>query len=64
MNQLSHFFDEIPVQFSSQYGINEDFKEAICFAVLANELLSGNKTSIPTVSGSDQPVFLGKICPV
>ena len=37
-------------------------KEAICFAVLASELLAGNPTNIPKVTGAKGRTLLGKIC--
>ncbi|MFZ0455330.1 MAG: anhydro-N-acetylmuramic acid kinase [Ignavibacteriaceae bacterium] len=43
-------------------GISADAKEAICFAVLANETLSGNPSNIPGVTGASKPTVLGKIC--
>jgi Predicted molecular chaperone distantly related to HSP70-fold metalloproteases len=36
-------------------------KEAIAFAVLANELISGNCTNLPSVTGAKRRVPLGKI---
>jgi anhydro-N-acetylmuramic acid kinase len=43
-------------------GISSDAKEAICFAVLANETISGNPTNIPRTTGASRPTILGKIC--
>lgn len=43
-------------------GMSSDFKEAICFAVLANETISGNELNIPRVTGSSRKTILGKIC--
>ncbi len=43
-------------------GISSDAKEAICFAVLANETISGNETNIPRVTGASRKTMLGKIC--
>ena len=64
MVMLQDLFAEIPLKKSSAYGIDEDYKEAICFAVLANELLNGQPTNIKSVTGAHHPVLLGKICPV
>jgi len=46
---------------SNEYGILADAKEAIAFAVLANELISGNTTNLPRVTGAQRNVPLGKI---
>ena len=41
-----------------------DAKEAVAFAILANETVSGNCANLPQVTGSSQPTILGKITPV
>jgi len=46
---------------SNEYGIHTDAKEAVAFAVLANELISGNTTNLPRVTGAQRKVPLGKI---
>ena len=46
---------------SDDYGISENAKEAVAFAVLANELISGNKANLPRVTGAQRKVPLGKI---
>jgi anhydro-N-acetylmuramic acid kinase len=61
MNYIKDLFRNIKVKLMDMNGINPDNKEAVLFAVLANELISGNKTNLPSVSGSDRKVFLGKI---
>ncbi len=61
MNYLKDLFKNIEVKLMDMNGINPDNKEAVLFAVLANELISGNKTNLPSVSGSDRKVYLGKI---
>jgi anhydro-N-acetylmuramic acid kinase len=45
-------------------GINAENKEAILFAVLANEAVSGNKANVRTATNAIKSVILGKICPV
>ncbi|HWP92383.1 MAG TPA: anhydro-N-acetylmuramic acid kinase [Thermodesulfobacteriota bacterium] len=52
---------DIEFSTSDKYGIPVDAKEALAFAVLANELLSGNYTNLPSVTGARRPVPLGKI---
>jgi len=46
---------------SDDYGIPVEAKEALAFAVLANELVSGNFTNLPSVTGAKRRVPLGKI---
>lgn len=61
MKFLKDLFENAKVKLMDINGINPDNKEAVLFAVLANELISGNKTNMPSVSGSDRKVYLGKI---
>ena len=55
MKTLSDYFVNTEVKRSGEFGIDENFKEAICYAILANELIRGNP-------GATKPAFLGKIC--
>jgi len=64
MEMLAEYFEGISVKTTSDFNLDEDFKEAICFAVLANELIEGRPTNLPKVSGAERQVLLGKICPV
>ena len=62
LNFIKEYFKKSAVNVIDESGINPDNKEAVLFAVLANELVSGNKTNLPSVTGSSKNVFLGKIC--
>ncbi len=53
LNQKVHSFEEI--------GFNPDAKEAACFAVLANELLSGEAFTINPKQNAGRSVNFGKI---
>jgi len=64
MNTLAEYFVGVQVKRSGYIGLDEDYKEAICFAILANELIKGNYSNLPRVTGASRPTFLGKICPV
>lgn len=48
---------------TDDYGIPADAKEAVAFAVLANECISGNSGNLPGVTGAGRRVSLGKISP-
>jgi len=56
------FGDLVELKVIDDIGISSDAKEAICFAVLANETISGNPTNIPRTTGASRPTILGKIC--
>jgi anhydro-N-acetylmuramic acid kinase len=61
MKRLKERLRNVKVSSSDAYGIPVDAKEAIAFAVLANELISGNYTNLPKVTGARSFVPLGKI---
>ena len=51
------------VETTAAHGLDPDAKEAVCFAVLAHELLNGRPTSLPAVTGASAPALLGSLCP-
>lgn len=61
MSFIKQYFNGTDVRQVNDNGINCDNKEALLFAVLANELLNGIKTNMPSVTGSDRNTFLGKL---
>ncbi len=62
MKALSRYFKGVKVSKVKQNGVNSDNKEAVLFAVLANECISGNPANMNRVTGSTKDVILGKIC--
>ena len=63
VESIQALFEPIPVRLSDEFGIPADAKEAIGFAILANETISGNPSNIPSATGAARPVVLGKIVP-
>jgi len=59
---LRSFFGEDAVKLSDKFGIPTDTKEAICFAILANETMGGHAANLPSVTGARRQVALGKTC--
>ncbi len=57
-----YFGASVKVNNVEKLGISSDAKEAICFAVLANETLSGNPANLTQVTGASARTILGKIC--
>lgn len=62
MRALRSYFSPIPVLPAEDIGFSSDAKEAILFAVLANETISENPSNVPRATGAQKPVILGKIC--
>jgi anhydro-N-acetylmuramic acid kinase len=62
MTLLQKYFTGVKVMKIEEYGYSSDAKEAICFAILANETISGNPANVPGTTGAKEPVILGKIC--
>ncbi|MBC8183989.1 anhydro-N-acetylmuramic acid kinase [candidate division KSB1 bacterium] len=61
MKSVTGKFRYSDVVLSDKYGIPVDAKEAICFAVLANETIHGNPTNLPSVTGAKWGTVLGSI---
>jgi anhydro-N-acetylmuramic acid kinase len=62
MRSLKNYFSGAKVRKASDFGINTNNKEAVLFAILANECIEGNSANMPAVTGSGREVILGKIC--
>jgi anhydro-N-acetylmuramic acid kinase len=45
------------------FGIPSQAKEPLSFAVLANETICGNPSNVPSATGADDRVILGKVIP-
>jgi len=62
MRSLKNYFSGAKVRKASDFGISTGNKEAVLFAILANECIEGNSANMPAVTGSGREVILGKIC--
>jgi anhydro-N-acetylmuramic acid kinase len=62
VESLQHYFHPAAVVSSDALGISSDAKEALCFAVLANETIHEIPSNVPSVTGAKQSTVLGKIC--
>lgn len=59
---LRRYFAPATVLFSDDLGVSSDSKEALCFALLANDTVSGVPANIPSVTGASSKTVLGVIC--
>jgi len=62
MRMLRERFAPAKVTTTSEYDLPGDAKEAILFALLANETICGYTGNVPSVTGARAATVLGKIC--
>ncbi len=60
---LQDAFQPIPVTTTESYGWNSKAIEAAAFAILAFQTVRGTPNNLPSVTGAQHPVVLGKIVP-
>ncbi len=48
---------------TDEFGISVDAKEAVSFAILAWATIKGLASNVPSATGAEEPVILGKIIP-
>ena len=58
---LRHELPNTPVRIQEELGFSSDAKEAVAFAVLANEAISDHTNNLPSVTSARTPVVMGKI---
>jgi anhydro-N-acetylmuramic acid kinase len=61
LEALREVFGRVRVLTADDAGMSGDAKEAICFAILANETMAGNPANLPRVTGARRPVVLGVV---
>lgn len=60
---LKEYLKNINIRNVEEFGIPSDAKEALAFAILANETICGNPGNVPSATGARERVVLGKIIP-
>jgi anhydro-N-acetylmuramic acid kinase len=58
---LAGFLPHVAIATTADYGIDVDAKEAVAFAILANETWRRRPSNLPAATGARRPVILGKI---
>ncbi len=61
MDRIKREFEKIKCSTTDDYGIPAEAKEAVAFAILASELVSGNPSNLTRVTGASHRVPMGKI---
>ena len=60
---LKDYLVDISIRKIDDFGIPSGAKEALAFAIIANETVSGNPCNVPSATGAKESVVLGKIIP-
>ena len=63
LRMMRELIPEVTILIQEDIGFSSDAKEAIAFALLANETLHGNPGNVPGATGAKNPVILGSITP-
>lgn len=63
MGLIQDGLSDLMVQPIDALGVSAEAKEALCFAVLANETVMGRPGNLPGATGAQRRAILGKICP-
>ena len=61
VSQIRELLPEVQVVCNEKLGWNGDAKEAVAFAILANETIHGQCNNAPAATGALHPVIMGKI---
>jgi anhydro-N-acetylmuramic acid kinase len=61
MAHIAAFLPQVAIATTTDYGIDVDAKEAVAFAILANETWRRRPSNLPAATGARRPVILGKI---
>lgn len=61
VSQIRELLPEVQVVCNEELGWNGDAKEAVAFAILANETIHGQCNNAPAATGALHPVIMGKI---
>ncbi len=63
LRMMRELLPQISILIQEDIGYSSDAKEAIAFALLANEALHGNPGNVPGATGAEKFVILGSITP-
>jgi len=63
MRMLEEALAPAKLKTHEDFGISNDAKEAVAFAILASETVRGVPSNVPAATGASHPAILGKIYP-
>jgi anhydro-N-acetylmuramic acid kinase len=62
-DRLRQELPEVEWRLCDDYGLSADALEAVSFAVLAHATVCGQPANVPTATGAQRAVILGKVVP-
>ncbi len=62
MRRLRELLPQLQVETSERYGIHPDAKEAVAFAILGYQRMKGRINNLPSATGAQRAVVMGKVC--
>ena len=62
MAELAALLPGLEIMPASQFGVPTEAKEAFAFAVLAYEAYYGRTNNLPSATGAQRPMAMGKLC--
>jgi anhydro-N-acetylmuramic acid kinase len=63
IKMLQENLNKTTILLTDDFGINSDAKEAVSFAILAYATIKGLPNNVPSATGADKAIVLGKIIP-
>ncbi|WP_373446998.1 anhydro-N-acetylmuramic acid kinase [Saccharibacillus sp. O23] len=61
MKMLAELLPEQRVCSSAEFGVDDDAKEAVIFALLGSDFLRGVPNNLPSATGASRPTVMGKL---
>jgi anhydro-N-acetylmuramic acid kinase len=61
MELIEQRLPHVAIRRQSEFGIPDDARESVTWAVLADETLAGHPANVPAASGASRSVLLGRI---
>lgn len=63
VKMIRELLPDIKIKTHEDFGIPNQAKEALCFAILANEVIFNSRNNVPSATGACKSVVMGKILP-
>lgn len=61
LGMLADLLPEVRIRRSGDFGVHEDAKEAVVFALLGNDFMHGIANQLPRATGAERPTVMGKL---